>query len=92
MKKFLTLLAFAGLIGTVNAQSTEATPDKDKAAKVAAVRNLGGPAVNNHGGFERRGFLEISAPWDAKNTIRIALGCASHNCAFGGAVEAVSHP
>jgi type III restriction enzyme len=26
-------------------------------------------AVNNHGGFGRWDFLEISDPWDAKNTI-----------------------
>lgn len=63
---------------------------KDKAAKVAAAHNLWVPAINNHGGFGRWGFLEISDPWDAKNTIRAALDCASHNCAFGGAVEAVS--
>lgn len=43
---------------------------KDKAAKVAAARNLWVPAVNNHGGFGRWAFLEISDPWDAVNTIR----------------------
>ena len=43
---------------------------KDKAAKVAAARNLWVPAVNNHGGFGRWAFLEITDPWDAKNTIR----------------------
>jgi len=46
---------------------------KDKAAKVATARNLWVPAVNNHGGFGRWGFLEISDPWDAKNTIRAIL-------------------
>jgi len=46
---------------------------KDKAAKVATARNLWVPAVNNHGGFGRWAFLEISDPWDAKNTIRAAL-------------------
>src|SRR5665647_1492053 len=30
-------------------------------------------AVNNHGGFGRWGFLEISDPWDAKNTIRATI-------------------
>ena len=46
---------------------------KDKAAKVATARTLWIPAVNNHGGFGRWAFLEISDPWDAKNTIRATL-------------------
>ncbi len=46
---------------------------KDKAAKVAAARNLWVPAINNHGGFGRWAFLEIVDPWDAKNTIRAFL-------------------
>ena len=45
---------------------------KDKAAK-AAARTLWVPVVNNHGGFGRWAFLEISDPWDAKNTIRAML-------------------
>jgi hypothetical protein len=28
------------------------------------------PAVNNHGGFGRWAFVEVTDPWDAKNTIR----------------------
>jgi type III restriction enzyme len=47
---------------------------KDKAAKVATARTLWVPAVNNHGGLGRWGFLEITDPWDAKNTIRAMLG------------------
>jgi type III restriction enzyme len=43
---------------------------KEKAAKVAAARNLWVPAVNNHGGFGRWAFIEIVDPWDAKKTIR----------------------
>ena len=43
---------------------------KDKAAKVATARNLWTPAINNHGGFGRWAFLEITDPWDAKKTIR----------------------
>jgi type III restriction enzyme len=43
---------------------------KEKMAKVAAARNLWVPAINNHGGFGRWAFIEISDPWDAKNTIR----------------------
>lgn len=46
---------------------------REKAAKVAATRNLWVPAVNNHGGFGKWAFIEISDPWDAKNTIRAAL-------------------
>ena len=43
--------------------------DKDKEAKVSTAKSLWIPAVNNHGGFGRWGFLEIRDPWDAKNTI-----------------------
>ena len=46
---------------------------KDKAAKVATARNLWVPAINNHGGYGRWAFLEITDPWDAKNTIRAYL-------------------
>ncbi len=45
-------------------------PRKDKAAKVATARTLWVPAVNNHGGFGRWEFLEISDPWDAASTMR----------------------
>ncbi|NLX99039.1 MAG: DEAD/DEAH box helicase family protein [Rhodopirellula sp.] len=43
---------------------------KDKAAKVATARTLWMPAVNNHGGFGRWGFIEITDPWDAQSIIR----------------------
>jgi len=46
---------------------------KDKAAKVATARSLWIPAVNNHGGFGRWAFVEVSDPWDAKQTIRAVL-------------------
>jgi len=46
---------------------------KDKEAKVSTARNLWVPAVNNHGGFGRWAFLEISDPWDAGRAIRSAL-------------------
>jgi len=46
---------------------------KEKEAKVSTARNLWVPAVNNHGGFGCWAFLEISDPWDAKNTIRATL-------------------
>jgi hypothetical protein len=45
-------------------------PRPDKAAKTAAARDLWVPAVNNHGGFGRWDFLEITDPWDAANTMR----------------------
>jgi len=47
---------------------------KDKAAKVATVHDLWVPAVNNHGGFGRWDFIEISDPWDAAHTIRAFVG------------------
>ncbi len=50
---------------------------KDKEAKVATVRNLWVPAVNNHGGLGRWAFLEISDPWRAKSLIRAALAGAA---------------
>jgi type III restriction enzyme len=37
---------------------------KDKEAKTATARNLWVPAVNNHGGFGRWAFLEITDPYD----------------------------
>jgi len=47
--------------------------DKDKEAKVSTAKNLWIPAINNHGEFGRWAFLEISDPWDAKNTIRAMI-------------------
>ncbi|MBI4457181.1 MAG: DEAD/DEAH box helicase family protein [Acidobacteria bacterium] len=46
---------------------------KDKVAKVSTAQTLWVPAVNNHRGFGRWAFLEITDPWDAKHTIRKAL-------------------
>lgn len=46
---------------------------KEKAQKVDTARTLWVPAVNNHGGLGRWQFIEISDPWDAKNTIRAFL-------------------
>lgn len=51
---------------------------KDKAAKVATARTLWVPAVNNHGGFGRWAFIEITDPWDAKNAIRGMLAHEVH--------------
>jgi type III restriction enzyme len=43
---------------------------REKSAKVDAARTLWVPAVNNHGGFGRWAFLEITDPWNAKNAMR----------------------
>ncbi len=37
---------------------------KDKEAKTATARTLWIPAVNNHGGFGRWVFLEVTDPYD----------------------------
>jgi type III restriction enzyme len=52
---------------------------KDKAAKVETAKTLWVPAVNNHGGYGRWGFIEISDPWDGKNLIRATLESLSQN-------------
>jgi type III restriction enzyme len=49
---------------------------KDKAAKVTTARTLWVPAVNNHGGFGRWAFVEVTDPWDAQRTIRAAVARA----------------
>ncbi len=40
---------------------------------MATARTLWVPAVNNHGGFGRWAFVEITDPWDAEHTIRATL-------------------
>jgi len=47
---------------------------RDKAAKVATARTLWVPAVNNHGGFGRWAFVEVSDAYDAIGPIREAVG------------------
>jgi type III restriction enzyme len=46
---------------------------KDKVAKVSTTNTLWIPAINNHGGFGRWAFIEITDPWNAKNEIRAKL-------------------
>lgn len=46
---------------------------KEKQAKVDTARDLWVPAVNNHGGFGRWAFVEVTDPWDGQNTIRAFL-------------------
>ena len=50
---------------------------KDKAAKVSTARTLWVPAVNNHGGFGRWAFVEVTDPWDAQRTIRAVVAEAA---------------
>ena len=56
---------------------------KDKAAKAAAARDLWIPAINNHGGYGRWAFIEITDPWDAKNTIRASIQSTWENAKDG---------
>jgi hypothetical protein len=46
------------------------TPVEARKDKAAAARTLWVPAVNNHSGFGRWAFIEITDPWDAKAPIR----------------------
>jgi type III restriction enzyme len=45
----------------------------EKVVKVDTARTLWVPAVNNHGGFGRWAFLEITDPWDLQNAVRAFL-------------------
>lgn len=56
------------LLNLIVEVSGEARPDK--AAKVSTTQNIWIPAINQHGGFGRWNFIEITDPWDAENTIR----------------------
>ncbi len=49
-------------------------PKKDKQRKVETAETFWIPAVNNHGGFGRWAFVEVTDPWDAARTIRGLLG------------------
>jgi type III restriction enzyme len=56
---------------------------KDKAAKVSTARTLWVPAINNHGGFGRWGFIEIADPWNSQNLISGYLKQAKAESARG---------
>ena len=58
--------------------------DKAKAAKVATARELWVPAVNNHGGFGRWAFVEVTDPWDAHETIRSVIKSLAESVAGEG--------
>jgi type III restriction enzyme len=46
---------------------------KDKLTKAFHAKNFWVPAVNNHDGFGRWGYIEIIDPWNAETAIRAAL-------------------
>lgn len=46
---------------------------KDKQIKVSTAFNLWLPAINQHGRFGRWNFIEITDPWNGKNTIKAFL-------------------
>jgi type III restriction enzyme len=52
---------------------------KDKEAKVTTAQTLWVPAINNHGGFGRWAFIEVTDPWDAQNLIRKFLKKEDYN-------------
>ena len=68
LRDFIAQLEGVNLIIEVTGESR-----KDKAAKVTTARTLWVPAVNNHGGFGRWAFVEVTDPWDAQRTIRAAV-------------------
>ncbi len=45
----------------------------EKAAKVDTARQLWVPAVNQHGGYGRWAFIEVTDPWNAEHLIRETL-------------------
>jgi type III restriction enzyme len=72
---FPDFIARAGDVSLVIEVSGEAR--KDKTAKVSTARTLWVPAVNNHGGFGRWDFVEVTDPWDAQRTIRAVIATAT---------------
>lgn len=46
---------------------------RDKEHKVNTARNLWVPAVNNHGGFGRWRFIEVTDPWEAAGMIEAVV-------------------
>ena len=47
---------------------------------MTTARTLWVPAVNNHGGFGRWAFVEVTDPWDAQRTIRAPMNLDCLNC------------
>ena len=46
---------------------------RDKEHKVNTTRDLWIPAVNNHGGFGRWAFIEVTDPWEAAGMIEAVV-------------------
>jgi hypothetical protein len=66
-------------ISCIYPRKTRKRQKKDKEAKVSTARTLWVPAVNNHGGFGRWAFIEITDPWDAQTSIRKFVAELSSN-------------
>jgi type III restriction enzyme len=47
--------------------------EQDKAAKVETAKALWVPAVNNQGGYGQWAFVEVTDPWNAKQSLTEAL-------------------
>ena len=62
---------------------------QEKEAKAATARTLWVPAVNNHGGFGRWAFLEITDPYDdvAETLRRFVAGSRSEISVLGAGVS-----
>jgi len=56
------------------------SPFKAKATKTSTAEELWLPAINNHGGFGRWGFLEVTDPFNLKNTVRAYLEEKENGC------------
>jgi len=46
---------------------------RDKELKVNTTRDLWIPAVNDHGGFGRWAFIEVTDPWEATGMIEATV-------------------
>jgi type III restriction enzyme len=56
---------------------------KGQAAKAITARTLCVPAVNNHGAFGRRPFLEVTDPYDVLEPIRSVVNQVAHSALAG---------
>ena len=88
MKKFLALLAFVGILGAANAQSTTVTPDKEKAAKVEKTSCSKGEA--KAGKSCCAGKADAKAAAAESPTTTAVAGEAKAGCCAGKATAAKS--
>jgi type III restriction enzyme len=49
---------------------------KDKTIKVETARDFWLPAINNHGGFGRWAFTNVTDPWEAESALNALIGAA----------------